>query len=181
MKKQVIRVLILASIAITMVTFYITNGGDFFGGGEVTPLGPLGQMPIIGVRAPTQPIPTFTPGGTSASCQTTPYSASAPAGSQSAEMNVIGWYHSRDSRIWAGPEEEARTGNISFIWVYPPGQQIIVSGRKLDGSGPFLGATAGSDLGNGFYSNVISFPETGCWQIDAHVGESSLNFIVSVK
>ncbi len=180
MKQQITRVIILAIIAALMVFFYVRSGGDLFGSGENSLNAPFAPPPIVGVRAPTQALPTLVVSGTPVTCDQTPFEAASPPGAQASDITPRGWFRSEDGKIWAGPDADFHIGSIPFTWLIPAGEQITITGRQINGQGPFLGVTPGSELGGGYRSDIINFPEAGCWQVNAETSDSRLSFTILV-
>jgi hypothetical protein len=85
------------------------------------------------------------------------------------------WSHVRRARIWAGGR--APEGyNTKMLWVFlgddavdGAGDELRVSGRRLDGPGRFADSFAGigyegSD-GAPSYASIIDIPRPGCWRL----------------
>jgi hypothetical protein len=88
-----------------------------------------------------------------------------------------------DGRVTAGDTAELRTDGslaVEWWWLRWTTGLLEVSGRRLDAeSGPLraegLGAT-----GEGVMRSVLVFPEPGCWEVTARMGDSGLVFITLV-
>lgn len=104
-----------------------------------------------------------------------------------------------DGLVLIPPEHMRPDGSLGMKWPWwrgAPGQ-LFIEGRRLDGSAPPLRAeTAGGrrldipatpqpglrygEGPPGFQATSLVFPTEGCWEVTAHVGEDSLNFVVRV-
>ena len=65
-------------------------------------------------------------------------------------------------------------------WRGVPGK-LVVTGRRLDGRAPDLGARVPDGYGQrGFQPVGITFPTAGCWRVVGRVGRARLAFVVKV-
>ena len=66
-------------------------------------------------------------------------------------------------------------------WVRPTGPQLVISGRRLDGSAPPVEAHIPCCYPTGFQIVGLFFPTEGCWEVHAKAGESELRFVTYVR
>lgn len=74
-------------------------------------------------------------------------------------------------------------GSYSMKWGYVRGVEgaLTIEGRRLDADAAPLRAFINDGYGeSGLQILALIFPTTGCWEVTAHVGESSLTFITEV-
>lgn len=91
------------------------------------------------------------------------------------------WYINEDRSIWAGGDATGmREGSNKVLWIRPQGTDLKVSGRRLDGESPPLTAHIPCCYPTGFQSTSLEFASSGCWEIKATAGESTLTFITEV-
>ncbi len=92
------------------------------------------------------------------------------------------WYVNDDRSLWATwqPLVSGEKGN-RIMWIKPPGLELEITGRRLDGDAPpFRVEPNASYLNKGFEPNRLYFPTPGCWEITAVSGERELVFVVEV-
>ena len=92
------------------------------------------------------------------------------------------WYLNEDRSLWAAwqPLSSGERGN-RIMWIKPPGLEMEISGRRLDGDAPpFRVEPNASYLNKGFEPIRLYFPTPGCWEISAVSGERELVFVVEV-
>ena len=116
-------------------------------------------------------------------CLPSPLSSFRPGDPDQATFTDT-WYGDDPDGLWAGLGLENEgvwtTSNRVLWWRFNP-IPIEVSGHRLDANAPPLEA----DLIEGYegfshHISSISFPEPGCWQIEASAGDMQLRFVVSV-
>ena len=93
------------------------------------------------------------------------------------------WYVNADRTIWAGWDAvRMRAGNKGnkVLWIRPAGNQLTVTGRRLDAEAPPMKATIPCCYPTGFQASGLAFPAAGCWEIAAVAGTSQLTFVTSV-
>lgn len=74
-------------------------------------------------------------------------------------------------------------GSYSMKWAYVRGVEgaLTIEGRRLDAEAEPLRAFINDGYGeSGLQILALIFPTTGCWEVTAHVGESSLTFVTEV-
>ena len=116
-------------------------------------------------------------------CLPSPLSSTRPGDPDQAAFTDT-WYGDDPNGLWAGLGRENEgvwtTSNRVLWWRLNP-IPIEVSGRRLDADAPPLKA----DLIEGYegfshHISSISFPEPGCWEIEASAGDMQLRFVVGV-
>jgi hypothetical protein len=93
------------------------------------------------------------------------------------------WYVNNDRSIWAAWQTlvSDKTGN-RIMWIKPPGQELQITGRRLDGQAPPLEVeSTRSYVSRGFEPKRLYFPVPGCWEVTATAGEQELVFVAEVK
>jgi hypothetical protein len=64
--------------------------------------------------------------------------------------------------------------------VRPRGEDLIITGRRLDSSAPPLEAQVPCCYPTGFQIVALHFPTEGCWEVSAKAGTSELTFVTRV-
>ncbi|MGI8729029.1 MAG: hypothetical protein ACR2LK_03410 [Solirubrobacteraceae bacterium] len=80
-------------------------------------------------------------------------------------------------------ERPRRDGSIEekFPWWRAVRGALRITGRRLDGRAPTLGARIPDGYGpTGFQASRIIFPTEGCWRVTATAGAASLSFVTLV-
>ena len=128
-------------------------------------------------------------------CPATPLiTDSAPAESGADPIVAANWYINADRSIWAGPVPSGGwpAGGVVYqgtrpvkgqktYWVRPAGQQLVISGRRLDAAAPPLEAHVPCCYTSGFQIVALHFPTEGCWEVSASAGDSELRFVTLVR
>ena len=99
------------------------------------------------------------------------------------------YYVNPDSSIWAsawwkGHEEEyLRAGDegIKTGWFRPQGEDLEITGQRLDKPAAPLDAHIPCCYTTRFQASGIYFPTGGCWEVTASAGSSDLSFILWVE
>lgn len=90
------------------------------------------------------------------------------------------WYRSADDKIWASLTG-LWYGGSKVLWAKPAGNQLEVSGRRLDGEAPPMKASLPDGYHNADYqASDLSFPTAGCWEVEARAEDSVLRFVTYV-
>lgn len=70
---------------------------------------------------------------------------------------------------------------MKFLWFLSGDEPLKITGRRLDAPAPALRVGMSSQPpASGFQPSALSFPTTGCWEITAKAGGSTLTFVTSV-
>lgn len=88
-----------------------------------------------------------------------------------------------DGKVIMEPHNIEADGSFSMKWGFYRGVTgaLTVEGRRLDADAEPLRAEIPEGYGyTGFQVAGLIFPTTGCWEVTAHVGESSLTFVTEV-
>jgi hypothetical protein len=85
------------------------------------------------------------------------------------------WYINDDKSIWAHAG-----GWGKMYWVRPQGTDLVITGRRLDGSAAPLQAYIPCCYTSGFQIVGLTFPTGGCWEVTAKSGENALRFVTRV-
>lgn len=119
-------------------------------------------------------------------------------------LGLTSWYVSADRTIWAhfwsSEPLKSVPQDYKVLWIRPkpfpdasPGEaerllaagqvgaEFVVSGRRLDSSAPALKYSVPAVYPQEIQASSVSFPTSGCWQVDAKAGNSSLRFVVEVR
>ena len=147
----------------------------------------LAAMIVLGLVASTGS--QSGPNGSSATCPVTaPNHRSmgiVPEGSHWYANGAIG------TGLWAGGKVVFRPGKagkilpdgslqMKFLWAKPPGSMSI-EGKRLDAEAPPMRASIDhSHDADRFQPSYLTFPEPGCWEVTARVGDSRLTFVTEV-
>lgn len=116
-------------------------------------------------------------------CDVTQPEIAQPAKDPNADPFPRGpWYINADRTIWAGWDAaNLREGRNKVLWIRPQGEQLEISGRRLDSPSPPLVARIPCCYPTGFQATGLTFPAAGCWEVKAKAGSSSLTFVTLVK
>ena len=91
------------------------------------------------------------------------------------------WYANDERTVWAwwwGNVPPSRSFKV--LWVRPAGEQIRVTGRRLDGPSDPMTANIPDGYPHTFQASGLTFPTAGCWQVEATVQSARLDFVVRV-
>ena len=112
---------------------------------------------------------------------TTPVREKPPQQAGAGPLGKGPWYVNDDRSIWVRARTwQARKGE-KLIWVRPSGENLTVTGRRLDGPTGALKLTAPCCYPWGFQVTGLMFPTEGCWEVTAKTGKSELVFVVQVR
>jgi hypothetical protein len=73
------------------------------------------------------------------------------------------------ARIYAGGRDPSGERSMKILWLAPAHLRthwLLVSGRRLDGTGFFRQGFRGS----GFFPSIVDVPAPGCWQLNVAAG-----------
>jgi hypothetical protein len=127
-------------------------------------------------------------------CAATPLiNDSAPPVSGADPIVSADWYINADRTIWAGPVPSGGwpAGGTVYqghrpvkgqktYWVRPAGQQLQITGYRLDAPAPPVEAHIPCCYTKGFQIVALYFPTEGCWYVTATAGASELTFVTQV-
>lgn len=88
-----------------------------------------------------------------------------------------------DGKVYMEPYNQEADGSFSMKWGFHRAVTgpLTVEGHRLDAEAEPLRAFITDGYGDtGFQVTALIFPTTGCWEVTARVGESSLTFITEV-
>lgn len=128
-----------------------------------------------------------TPGNDFA-CPVTPPNGSLPPGETLDSSLYLGngelwtslW---PDGKVYMEPHNLEPDGSFAMKWGFVRGVTgpLTIEGRRLDAEAEPLRAFITDGYGDtGFQVTALIFPTTGCWEVTARVGESSLTFVTEV-
>jgi hypothetical protein len=70
---------------------------------------------------------------------------------------------------------------MKWFWWRRLSGQLVIEGRRLDGSAGPLGARIPKGYGTtGFQATALIFPTPGCWEVTGRVGRRNLTFVTLV-
>ena len=111
--------------------------------------------------------------------ETTPTVATPPDSAHRDPLPHGAYFVSADRLIWA-TVEQWRVGSQKVRWVKPLGSQLVVRGRRLDGNAAPLWARIDDRYVGDFQASWLTFPTSGCWEVEARADESFLQFVLYV-
>ncbi len=118
--------------------------------------------------------------GQSAACPvTTPDIATPPDSDYRDPLPRGEYFVSDDKLIWA-MVGQWRIGSQKVLWIKPLGSELVVQGRRLAGDGAPLWASIGDGYVGDFQASWLTFPTSGCWEIEARANESFMQFVLDV-
>jgi hypothetical protein len=85
--------------------------------------------------------------------------------------------------IKAGPDLVEKDGSVrmKFGWWRGIPGKLDITGRRLDGSAPYLRADIPDGYGKtGFQATGLYFPTEGCWEVTGRVDTTHLTFVTYV-
>ncbi len=88
-----------------------------------------------------------------------------------------------DGRVIMEEHNREADGSFSMKWGFVRGVTgpLTVEGHRLDAEAAPLRVDIPEGYGDtGFQVTALIFPTTGCWEVTAHVGESSLTFVTEI-
>lgn len=85
-----------------------------------------------------------------------------------------------------GPGEVRGDGSLAMKWGFVRGAGVsgplAIEGRSLHRPGLKVSAEIADGYGpTGFQATTLVFPERGCWEVTARVGDASLTFVTRVE
>lgn len=91
-----------------------------------------------------------------------------------------------DGIVIADPDQIDPSGAIHMKFPWWRDQSISgkveIEGRRLDASAPPLNSDVPQGYGlTGFQASTLIFATPGCWQVEAHVGSATLQFVTLVR
>ena len=89
------------------------------------------------------------------------------------------YFVSADRLIWA-EVVPWRIGEQKVRWIKPDDSRLVVQGRRLDGDAAPLWASIGDGYVDDFHASWLTFPTSGCWEVEARANESFLQFVLYV-
>lgn len=103
---------------------------------------------------------------------------------------VFGYYYTNEDRSilasarWTDVEDfplrAGKEGN-KVGWFRPAGEELMITGHRLDEKAPPLDAHVPCCYPTRFQATGLIFPTEGCWEVTAQAAESSLSFVVRVE
>ncbi len=126
-------------------------------------------------------VPTVVPAST-ASCPVTPRVYAQPPRDPNPfypDIGVGSWYINADRTMWASAWEFRQGGN-KVMWIRPAGEQLVVTGQRLDAEAAPLSADIPCCYPSTFQASGLTFPTSGCWQVTAQAGRAKLQFVIEV-
>ena len=91
------------------------------------------------------------------------------------------WHMNADRSIWA-LHQVWRAGIANKEpWIRPARIQLVITGRRLDGTAPPLKATVAGSYLTRFQATGMEFPVAGCWEVTGRAGNKELRFVTDVK
>jgi|BarGraNGADG00212_2_1021979.scaffolds.fasta_scaffold73801_2 hypothetical protein len=88
------------------------------------------------------------------------------------------------SAWWVGeniPYLRVNEEGMKIGWFRPAGAALEITGRRLDGAAPPLGAQVPEGYPSRFQASDLHFPTAGCWEVTAKAANSQLVFVVWVE
>ena len=87
-----------------------------------------------------------------------------------------------DRSIWAMHLHAWRaTVGEKVPWIRPAKAQLVVTGRRLDGTAPPLKIGIAGNYVTRFQATSMEFPTGGCWEVTAKAGDRELRFVTHVE
>ena len=124
-------------------------------------------------------------------CPVTPPNGSTPPGEQPNPDHLGNgalwtglWPYGRVVFQSGGPGQIHQDGSLEmkFFWWRGVRGQLEISGRRLDGAAPPLGADIPTGYGDtGFQATSLIFATEGCWEVTGRAGGASLTFVTFVQ
>jgi hypothetical protein len=145
----------------------------------------LTRVSGISPTATAQPTEAATAGTPPAEdCPVTAPIYAQPAKDPNADSFGFGyWYVNADRTIWAGPLPDGKSweaGSQKVAWIRPKGEDLTISGHRLNVEKPHLHAEIPCCYLTGFQVTGLIFPTEGCWEVLAKAGKNELRFITYV-
>lgn len=66
-------------------------------------------------------------------------------------------------------------------WVRPAGEELAITGHRIDGQAPAVEAHVPCCYRTGFQIVALFFPTEGCWEVSATSGDRALRFVTAVR
>jgi hypothetical protein len=133
-----------------------------------------------GVEPTAVPVP-----GSTATCPVTPMVYARPPHDPNPFFPGFGfrnWYINADRTIWASAWSpwSFRPDGDKVLWIRPAGEELTVTGQRLDAEAAPLTADIPCCYPSTFQASGLTFPTPGCWQVTAGAGRAKLQFVILV-
>lgn len=143
----------------------------------------VGTVSAVFSDSRAQQVPPFVPEFPLACHPTEPVRDIPPEDPSAAPFGGGPWYVNDDRSVWASWQEmvPGEEGN-RIMWIKPPGLELEITGRRLDGDAlPLRVERNTTYLNRGFEPNRLYFETAGCWEVAAESGDNERLFVVEVK
>ena len=91
------------------------------------------------------------------------------------------WHINADRSVWA-LHQVWRAGIANKEpWIRPAKVQLVVTGRRLDGTAPPLKVGIAGNYATRFQATGMEFPVAGCWEVTGKAGDKELRFVTEVE
>jgi hypothetical protein len=148
-------------------------------------------VPFTWVTGATPPASLVAMAGPAAGCPTTaPVWIKPPEDAAVPDAPGFDYYFANQDRSilasawWVGqnmPYLRVNAEGNKIGWFRPAGAALEITGRRLDGAAPPLGAQVPQGYPTRFQATDLYFPTAGCWEVTATAANSRLVFVVWVE
>jgi len=143
--------------------------------------GPVREIPAPEVSEFQAPAPALALEPIASACLVTPsVRATPPLDAKTASFGSGPWFINSDRSIWVWDQPYVAGKPLNTIWIRPQGEELRITGRRLDREAPPLEASIPCCYPTTFKASGLRFPTPGCWEVTATAGRSTLTFITNV-
>jgi len=145
---------------------------------QVQPESPTGtQMAKIVVPAGAEPRAAAPP---PIECRVSPVIQETKMKETKMALGSGPWHINADRTIWAWDQPYIAGAAVNTMWMKPANEDLIITGRRLDGESAPLKIQLAKDSTAGYIATAMTFPKAGCWEVTATSGSSTLTYITRV-
>jgi beta-lactamase regulating signal transducer with metallopeptidase domain len=90
------------------------------------------------------------------------------------------WHINDDRTIWAWDQPYIAGAAVNTMWMKPANVDLVIIGRRLDGDSAPLKIQIAKDSTAGYIATAMTFPKSGCWEVTATAGSSTLTYVTRV-
>lgn len=91
------------------------------------------------------------------------------------------WHINADRSIWALHQVWRAGVANKEPWIRPAKAQLVVTGRRLDGTAPPLKVGIPGSYITRLQASGMEFPVEGCWEVTGKAGGKELRFVTEVE
>ena len=91
------------------------------------------------------------------------------------------WIINSDRTIWVADQPYVANQTVNTVWMRPANTELAITARRLDGDTPQLTVGPAAPYRTAYIAIGVRFPSSGCWEVKATAGTSTLTFVTKVR